>query len=123
MLQRWDACCSCLSRRVDYLSGSHFIAIGVHGGQDVDACVMYQPHDAVVTSPVLLAEELGELNEQLTPEHFVAMHVAHILKLRLHWRGNRVRVDGGGHQVRQSCQARRLKELPEGARTLTSCEI
>lgn len=79
-----------MSRRADYLSGSHFIAIRVHGGQDVDACVMYQPHDAVVTSPVLLAEELGELNEQLTPEHFVAVHVAHVLKLRLHCRGNRV---------------------------------
>lgn len=71
----------------------------------MDACVMDQPHDAMVPSPVLLAEELGELNEQLAAEHFVAVHVAHVLKLRLHWRGNRVRLDGGGQEVRLSCQA------------------
>lgn len=92
-------------RSTGYLSGCHFVAVRVHGGQDVDACVMYQPHDAMVPSPVLLAEELGELNEQLAAEHFVAVHVAHVLKLRLHWRGNRVRLDGGGQEVRLSCQA------------------
>lgn len=68
-----------------YLSGSHFVAVGVHGGQDVDARVMYQPHDPMVCGPVLLAEKLGEFNEQLAAEHFVAVHVAHVLELWLHW--------------------------------------
>lgn len=73
---------------VQYLSGSHLVAIWVHGGQDVDACVMDQPHDPLVSGPVLLTQKLGELNEQLTAEHFVAVHVAHVLELWLHWGGS-----------------------------------
>lgn len=75
-------------RDVHYLSGSHLVAIRVHGGQDVDARVVDQRRDPVVSSSVLLAQKLGELNEQLAAEHFVAVHVAHVLELRLHWGGN-----------------------------------
>lgn len=49
-----------------YLPGCHFIAVGVHGGQDVDACVMDQPRDPLVSGPVLLAEKLRELDEEFT---------------------------------------------------------
>lgn len=59
----------------------------------MDARVVDQPGDALVPGPVLLAQELGELNEQLPTEDFVAVHVAHVFELRLHWRGNR---DEGG---------------------------
>lgn len=71
-----------------YLSGSHLVAIGVHGGQDVDARVMDKRHDPMVSSSILLTEKLGELDEQLTAEHFIAMHVAHVLELWLHWGGS-----------------------------------
>lgn len=49
---------------------------------------MDQSHDSLVSCPILLAQKLGELDEQLTAEHFVAVHVAHVLELRLHWRGS-----------------------------------
>lgn len=74
-------------RDVRYLSGGHLVAVGVHGGQDVDAGVVDQPHDPVVSRSVLLAEELAQLDEQLAAEHFVAVHVAHVLELGLHWEG------------------------------------
>lgn len=44
---------------VRYLSGSHLVPVGVHGGQDVDACVVDQPHDPMVSCSVLLAEKLA----------------------------------------------------------------
>lgn len=84
---------------VHYLSGSHLIAIGVHGGQDVDARVMDQPHDPLVSGSILLAQKLGELNEQLTAKHLIAVHVAHVLELRLHWEGSE-EVEGEGVRSR-----------------------
>lgn len=91
-------------RDVHYLSGGHLVAIGVHGGQDVDACVVDQPHDPMVSSSILLTEKLGELNEQLTAEHLVAVHVAHVLELRLHW--------GGNGEVRGGARSKSHTELP-----------
>lgn len=73
-----------LVERLHYLSGCHFVAVRVHGGQDVDACVVNKPRDPLVSGLILLAEKLGELNEELAAEHLVAVHVAHILELRLH---------------------------------------
>ncbi len=91
-------------RGVRYLSGSHLVAIRVHGGHDVYARVMDQPHDPLVSGPILLAEKLGELNEQLTAEHFVAVHVAHVLELRLHW--------GGSGEVKGGMRSKSHTELP-----------
>ena len=59
----------------------------------MDTCVMDQSRDPLVSGPILLTQKLGELNEELTAEHLVAMHVAHILELGLHW-GRKWR--GGG---------------------------
>lgn len=67
-----------------YLLGSHFVPVGVHGGHDVDARVMDEAGDALVAPAVLLAQELGELQQQLTAQHLVPMHVPNILELRLH---------------------------------------
>lgn len=75
---------------VHYLSGSYFVSIRVHGGQDVNACVMDQPRDPLVSCPILFAQKLGELNEQLAAEHFITVHVAHVLELWLHWGGSEV---------------------------------
>lgn len=50
----------------------------------MDACVMNKPRDPLVSGLVLFAEKLGELDEELAAEHLVAVHVAHILELRLH---------------------------------------
>lgn len=71
-----------------YLFGGHLVAVRVHGGQDVDARVVDQPRDPLVSGPILLAHELAQLDEQFTAEHFVAVHVPHVLELRLHWGGS-----------------------------------
>lgn len=67
-----------------YLLGSHFVPVGVHGGHDVDARVVDEAGDALVAPAVLLTQELGELQQQLTAQHLVPMHVPNILELRLH---------------------------------------
>lgn len=85
LMEAWS---SKICQGVYYLFGSHFIAIRIHRGQNVDACIMDQSCDSLVSCPILLAQKLGELNEQLTAEHFVAVHVAHVLELWLHWRGS-----------------------------------
>lgn len=68
----------------------------------MDARVVDEVHDAVVAGPVLLAEELAELDEQLAAEHLVAVHVAHVLELRLHW-GRERRVSAKGEGKGRSC--------------------
>ena len=94
-MEAWRSVC----KGEHYLSGSHLVAVRVHGGQDVDACVVDQPHDPLVSGPILLAQKLGELNEQLAAEHFVAVHVAHVLELWLHWEGSE-EVEGEGMRSR-----------------------
>ena len=69
---------------VQYLSGGHLVAIRVHGRHDVNARVLDQLHDARVPVPELLAQELGQLQQQLAAQHLVAMHVPHVLDFRFH---------------------------------------
>lgn len=69
-----------------YLLGSHFVPVGVHGGHDVDARVLDEARDPLVAPPVLLAQELRELQQKLTAQHLISMHVPNILELWLHWR-------------------------------------
>lgn len=69
-----------------YLLGSHFVPVGVHGGHDVDARVMDEVCDPLVATAVLLAQELRELQQQLTAQHLIPVHVPNVLELRLHWR-------------------------------------
>lgn len=68
----------------------------------MDARVMDKVHDPGVASPVLLAEELAELDEQLAAEHLVAVHVAHVLELRLHC-GRERKVSAKGEGTGWSC--------------------
>lgn len=69
-----------------YLLGSHFVPVGVHGGHDVDARVVEEAGDALAAPAVLLAQELGELQQQLAAQHLVPVHVPDVLELRLHCR-------------------------------------
>lgn len=69
-----------------YLLGSHFVPVGVHGGHDVDARVVDEARDPLVAPAVLLTQELRELQQQLTAQHLVPMHVPNILELWFHWR-------------------------------------
>jgi len=69
-----------------YLLGSHFVPVGVHGGHDVDARVVDEAGDPLVAPAVLLAQEFGELQQQLTAQHLVPMHVPDIFELWLHCR-------------------------------------
>lgn len=52
----------------------------------MDARVMDEVGDPLVAPAVLLTQELGELQQQLTAQHLVPMHVPDILELWLHWR-------------------------------------
>lgn len=52
----------------------------------MDACVVDEVGDPLVAPAVLLTQELGELQQQLTAQHLIPMHVPNILELRLHWR-------------------------------------
>ena len=72
-----------------YLCGRQLVAVGVHGGQDVDARAVDQRLHALVAQRVLGAQVLGQVDEQLAAEHLVTVHVAHQLDLRLHWAGER----------------------------------
>lgn len=67
-----------------YLGGSHLVAIGVHGRHDMNPRALHQPDNALVPVPELLAQELRQLQQQLTAQHLVAMHVPHILDFRFH---------------------------------------
>ena len=46
--------------------------------------------DALVSLQVLRAQELGQVDEQLAAQAFVAMHVGDVLDLGLHCRGSEV---------------------------------
>lgn len=52
----------------------------------MDARVMDEVGDPLVAPAVLLTQELGELQQQLTAQHLVPMHVPDVLELWLHWR-------------------------------------
>lgn len=47
---------------------------------------MDEARDPLVAPAVLLTQELRELQQQLTAQHLVPMHVPNILELWLHWR-------------------------------------
>ena len=53
----------------------------------MDARVVDELLDAVVSGAVLLAQEGAQLDEQLAAQHLVAVHVANVLELRLHCEG------------------------------------
>lgn len=88
-----------------YLLGSHFVPVGVHGGHDVDARVVDEARDPLVAPAVLLAQELRELQQQLTAQHLVPMHVPNILELWLHWR------EQDSDTISQGCN-RREEQMP-----------
>lgn len=44
--------------------------------------------DALITQLIFWAQVLSQVDEQLAPEHFIPMHVANILHLRLNYRGS-----------------------------------
>lgn len=72
----------------------------------MDARVVDEVHDPGVPGSVLLAKELAELDEQLAAEHFVAVHVAHVLELRLHWGRERrasAEREGKGYSCGRCC--------------------
>lgn len=65
-------------------SSGHLVAVRVHGRHDVDARVLHQPDDALVPVAELLTQELRQLQQQLTAEHLVAVHIPHVLDFRFH---------------------------------------
>lgn len=73
-----------------YLCRSHLITVWVHGSQNVDAGGVDEGLNSLVPQDVLWTQVLGHVDEKLSAQHFVAMHVAHQLDLWLHCSWKRV---------------------------------
>ena len=58
-------------------------AVGIHRGHDVDACGVEELADVHVAIVVLVTQVISQLENQFSSHGFIAMHVGHILKLRL----------------------------------------
>lgn len=71
---------------IGYLRGGKLVAVWVHGGQQVDACVVDEALDALVAQQILGTQVLSQVDEQLTAQYLVPMHVPNQLNLRLHYR-------------------------------------
>lgn len=72
-----------------HLLVSSFVAIGIHGRQEVDPGLRHQPDHTLVALLVLLAQVLHEVEDELPAEHLVAVHPRHVAKLRLSCRRER----------------------------------
>lgn len=59
-------------------------AVRVHGGQEVDARGGEEVEDVLVPGAPALTQVVGQSQQQLAPHHLVAVHVGHVLELRLH---------------------------------------
>lgn len=58
----------------------HLIAVRIHRRQQMDARRAHQLRDALVAC-VVLAQVLGEQQQQLAADHLVAVHIGHVLEL------------------------------------------
>lgn len=63
---------------------SHLVAIWVHRRHDVNACVADQLSNLRVGA-IVPTQILYEVEHQLSTDHFIAVHVGHILKFWLTW--------------------------------------
>lgn len=66
-----------------HLLVSGFIAIRVHGRQEVDSCLSHQPNDTPVALFVFFAQVLHEVEDELSTKDLVAVHSCHVAKLWL----------------------------------------
>ena len=60
-----------------------FKAIRVQGRHDVDSGVVDQLDNCLIPFLVLIAQVLGQKNEQLPSDSFIAMHIPNVFKFRL----------------------------------------
>lgn len=66
-----------------YVVGGNLPTVGVHAGQQMDPGGVDHALDLLVVGQVLLAQVVGQVEEQLPPQHLVAVHVGHVLHLGL----------------------------------------
>lgn len=81
-----------------YLCCSHLITVWIHGSQNVDAGGVDEGLNSLVPQDVLWTQVLGHVDEQLSAQHFIAMHVAQQLDLWLHYSWKRVLTTVSVHQ-------------------------
>ncbi len=68
---------------VAHRCGGFLVAVGVDGGQQVDACLVHEPPDACVSAQILLTHELHEQQQQLAAQNLVTMGTSRVAELRL----------------------------------------
>lgn len=60
----------------------HLVSVRVHGGQQVDASLFDEADDSLVSSPVLLAQILHQVEQELPAQDLVPVHPRDVSKLR-----------------------------------------
>lgn len=73
---------------VGQCSHGHLKAVGVHGGQDVDAGGVDEALNALVSQQVLRAQVLSKVDQQLATQDLISVNVANVLNLRLNYRSH-----------------------------------
>lgn len=69
-------------------SHGHLVAVGVHGGQDVDAGGVDEALNALISNQVLGAQVLSQVDQQLATQDLIPVNVANVLDLRLNCRSH-----------------------------------
>lgn len=95
---------ACSYSHLYYLSIGNLPSIRVHWRHDVDASVVNQLSHVGVTCLVGLTHVVRQLQQHLAPHHLIAMHIAHILELRLTWKWSPV------HQLAESQGKQHMSE-------------
>lgn len=68
---------------VTHRFGGLLVAVGVDGGQQVDACLVHEPPNACVSAQILLTHELHEQQQQLAAQNLVTVGTSRVAELRL----------------------------------------
>lgn len=61
---------------IGYLRGGDLIAVGVHGGQDMDTRGVDDGLNPLIPQQVLGAHVLSQVYQQLSAQHLIPMHVS-----------------------------------------------
>lgn len=73
------------NKKLTYGGRGCFPTIRIHAGHYVDASRVDQGDNGLIAGQVLLAQIIGKLQEQLSAQYLIAVHVGNVLELGLHY--------------------------------------